>query len=123
MALQHVGQFQHRASELFESIAGFVVEADLDEHQQTTLQMLRIEPGVVAHDDPFALQTADPLGAGRGRQADLFPELGEGDTSVRLQDPQDVAVDLVQLTFGLSVGTHRGCASVKRVFAENCRQI
>ncbi|MNN15179.1 hypothetical protein D3C81_1282780 [compost metagenome] len=118
-----MGQFQHRTPELFESIAGFVIQADLDEHQQTTLQVLRIEPGVVAHDDPFALQAPDPLGAGRGREPDLFPKLGERDAPVRLQDPQDAAVDLVQLTFGLSVGTHRGCASVKRVFAENCRQI
>src|SRR5471030_1094805 len=73
MALQHVRQLQHRASELFESIAGFVVEADLYKHQQTTLEVLRVKPGVVAHDDPFALQSANPLGTGRGRQTDLFP--------------------------------------------------
>ncbi len=52
-----------------------------------------------------------------------FSPSSVNDTPVGLQDAQDVAVDLVQFPFGLGVGTHRGYASVKRVFAENCRQI
>ena len=55
VALQHMGQFQHGAAELLKGVAGLVIEADLDKYQQTPLQMLRVEPGVVAHDDPFTL--------------------------------------------------------------------
>ena len=123
VALEHVRQLQYGTSELFESVARLVVEADLDEHQQAALQMLRIEPGVVAHDDPFALQAPDPLGAGGGRQADLFAQFSKRDAPISLQDAQDIAVNLVQFTFALVLGSHSGCPSVKANLAENSRQI
>ncbi len=123
VAFQYVRQFQHRAAELFEGIPRLVVQAYLDEHQQAALEVLRVEPGVVAHDDPFALQAPDPFGAGCGRQADLFAQFSERDSSICLQDPQDVAVDLIQFTFALVLGSHSGCPSVKANLAENSRQI
>ncbi len=118
-----MGQFQHGAAKFLKGVTRLVIQADLDKYQQTPLQMLRVQPRVVTHDDPFALQAAYPLGARRGRQPDLFSQLRERNSPVGLQDAQDIAVDLVQLPLGLGVGTHRGYASVKRVFAENCRQI
>mgnify|MGYP003526438494 CR=1 FL=1 len=118
-----MGKLQHGPSELIKCIARFVVEADLDEHQQTALQMLRIEPGVVAHDDPFAFQPAHPFGTGRGRQPDLLSQLGKRDPAIGLQDAQNVAIDLVQFTLCLMICTHRRISFVKSVLAENCRQI
>ena len=86
VAFQHVGQLEHRAAELLEGVAGFVVQADLDEHQQAGLELLRIEPRVVAHDDAVALQAPYSLGAGGGRQADALAQLGEADAAVFLED-------------------------------------
>jgi hypothetical protein len=123
VAFQYVGQLEHRTAKLLESVPRLVVQADLDEHQQAALEVLRVEPGVVAHDDAFALQTPDPLGARGGRQADLLAQFGERDAPVGLQDAQDVAVDLVQFTFALMLGSHSGCPSVKADPAENSRQI
>ena len=123
MALQHMRQLEHGAAKLLEGIAGLVVQADLDEHQQVGLEVLRIEAGVVAHDDAFALQTAYALSAGRGRQAHALAQFGEADAPVFLQDAQDVAVDLVQFTTALMLGSHGESASVKRLFAKNSRQI
>ena len=37
-------------------------------------------------------QPSHPLGAGRGGESDLFPQLGEGNPPVGLEDAQDVAV-------------------------------
>lgn len=68
--------------------------------------MLRIEPGVIAHDQAFALQAAHAFGAGCGREADAFAQLGEGNATFLLQDAEDVAVDLVQLALALMLGTH-----------------
>ena len=123
VAFEHVRQLEHGAAELFESIAGLVVQADLDEHQQVGLEVLRVEAGVVAHDDAFALQAPHALGAGGGRQAHAFTQFGEADASVLLQDAEDVAVDLVQFTATLMLGSHGESASVKRLFAKNSRQI
>ncbi|MCY1441192.1 hypothetical protein D9M71_574960 [compost metagenome] len=84
--------------------------------------MLRVQAGVVAHDDALALQAANALGARGGGKPNFLAQFGEGNTPVILQDTQDVAVDLVQFTLGLVLGSHRGCPSVKGDFAENSRQ-
>jgi len=123
VAFQHVWQLEHGAAEFLEGVAGLVVQADLDEHQQVGLEMLRIEAGVVAHDDAFALQTAYALGAGRGREPHALAQFGEADAPILLQDAEDVAVDLVQFTTALMLGSHGESASVKRLFAKNSRQI
>ncbi|MCY1365330.1 hypothetical protein D9M69_521700 [compost metagenome] len=81
-----MGQLEHGAAEVLEGVAGLVVQADLHEHQQAGLQVLRVQAGVVAEDDALALQAADPLGAGRGGEADALAELGEGDAAVLLED-------------------------------------
>ncbi|MNF87674.1 hypothetical protein D3C84_701460 [compost metagenome] len=86
VAFQHVGQLEHGAAEVFEGIAGLVVQADLHEHQQAGLQVLRVQSGVVAEDDALALQAADPLGAGRGGKPHALAEFGERDAAVFLQD-------------------------------------
>ncbi|MCY1563289.1 hypothetical protein D9M68_1008220 [compost metagenome] len=81
-----MGQLEHGAAEVLEGVAGFVVQADFDEHQQAGLQVLRVQPGVVAEDDALAFQAADALGAGRSGKADALAELGEGDAAVLLED-------------------------------------
>ncbi|MDT4828354.1 hypothetical protein FQZ97_617360 [compost metagenome] len=86
VALQHVGQLEHGAAEVLEGVAGLVVQADLHEHQQAGLQVLRVQPGVVAEDDALALQAANALGAGGGGKPHALAQLGEGDPSVFLQD-------------------------------------
>ena len=113
MALQDVRQLQHGAAELFKDIAGFVGQADLDEHQQPALEMLRVQPRGVAHDDALALQSAHSLGAGRGGQADAFAQFCKRHTAFCLKQAKDLAVDLVQLTAGLMLGSHRIIASIK----------
>ena len=123
MALQHMRQLEHGAAEFLEGVTGLVVQADLDEHQQVGLEVLRIEAGVVAHDDAFALQAAYALGAGRGRQPHALAQFGEADAPILLQDAQDVAVDLVQFTTTLVLGSHGESASAKRLIAKNSRQI
>ncbi len=116
-------QLQYRAAEFLEGVARLVIQADFHEHQQAAFQVLRVEPGVVAHDDALAFQAANALGARRGGKPNFLAQFGEGNTPVILQDPQNVAVDLVQFTLALVLGSHRGCPSVKGDFAENSRQI
>jgi hypothetical protein len=60
---------------------------------------------------------------GGGRQADLLAQFGEGHAPVGLENPQDVAIDLVEFAFALMLGAHRRCPSAKGDFAENSRQI
>ena len=52
--------------------------------------------GPIAADHPEPLEALDPLGDGRGREADPAPELGEGDAGVELELGQDPAVRGVQ---------------------------
>ncbi|MCY1179320.1 hypothetical protein D9M73_197140 [compost metagenome] len=121
MALQHLRQLEHRAAELFEGVAGLVVQAQLDEHQEARAQHLRVEPRVVAEDHPVALQAADPLGARGGRQVDPLAQFGEGNPPLLLEDAQDAAVGAIQVAPGLLAFVHGGCHSVKWDFAENYR--
>jgi len=79
--------------------------------------MLRVQPRRVAHDDAFALQAPDALGAGRGRQADALAQLGEGQAPFGLEDAQDVAVDLVQFAARLMPGSQGICPPNKASMA------
>ncbi|KAG1389194.1 hypothetical protein G6F59_015646 [Rhizopus arrhizus] len=114
VALQHVGQFQRRAPQLLEDVAGLVGQADLHEHQQAGLHRRRVEVGVVAGDHCFALEPAHALGARGGRQPDPLTQLGEGNAALGLQDAQDLAVDLVQFA---GTGGHG-----RQPWGMNCRR-
>lgn len=68
--------------------------------------MLRVQARRIAEDDALALQAADALRAGGGRQPDPLTQLGEGEAAFGLEDAQDMAVDLVQFAASLMAGSH-----------------
>ena len=79
--------------------------------------MLRIQPRRIAHDDALALKAPDPLGAGRGGQADALAQFGERQTPLGLQDAQDMTIDLVQFASGLMASSQGKYAPNKAALA------
>src|SRR5690606_18819315 len=116
MAFQHVGQLEHRAAKFLKDVAGLVRQADLDEYQQACLEVLRIQPCRITHDDALAFQPAYAFGAWGGRESDALAQFGEGQTPFGLQDAQDLAIDLVQFSAALMASSHGEIPSTKSAF-------
>lgn len=96
MAFHNLRNQGHFAAEIFKNIARFRAQLDFHENQQALPQCMRVEAGVVAADDAFALEPAHALGNGGGGQAHFFGQFGHGDAGVLLQKLENFAIGFVE---------------------------
>jgi hypothetical protein len=103
VALQHFGIPHHGALEFVEVAAPVSGQLDVDEHRHVQPELLGVEEGDLALDQPVFLHAVDAPPARRLRQLDLLGDLRRGEVGVVLQQQQNLAVDAAQR------GLH-GCA-------------
>ena len=97
VALQHLWIADHRLLELVQVVAAMGRELDIDEYRDAQAELLRVEQGDLALDQPFLLHAVDAPPARRLRQLNLLGDLGGGEVGVVLQQAEDAAVDGAQL--------------------------
>ncbi|WZB77447.1 hypothetical protein WJ972_04295 [Achromobacter insuavis] len=74
---------------------------------------------MVTGDHAFAFHALDPVGAGRGRQADALGQFRDGNAAFPLQDIQDFQVDTVEVAHFTSGGRKRAVGREKPLPNEN----
>jgi len=93
VAFDDLGHAAHELGDLVD-LAGR--RPDADDGAQRVAEGRGVDGGVVALDHARALETLEPLGDRRRREADAPAELGDGQTSVGLELDEQAAVRVVE---------------------------
>lgn len=70
-------------------------DADGDDGRETDAEILGVDDGHIALDDPGGLEPLDRVDDGGGRGADLLGDLAEAPAGVGVQGPDDLAIELI----------------------------
>jgi hypothetical protein len=87
----------HRGLELVEHVGRGAVQQHLDEDGEAAPQLVRIEPRLVAQDEPVAREPLHARQHRGGRQRHRLGQLEVGDPAVLLKDLQEPEIDAVEI--------------------------
>ena len=110
--LGDLGNFLDRLAESLNRLGLVEGEGDVDEGDELTAKTFGVENGDVALDDAAFLEDTDPLEDAGGAEADGFGKVGVGDSSVALEDIENLYVRFVKL------GLHFFCGHLGEVYQE-----